>query len=324
MDWKNLPSLGALRAFQALAETGSYTAAGAALNVSHAAISQQVRALEDRLGVELVSRAGRRGTLTPEGERLAAALATAFLGIATCRRRTDWRRCRAPAAGHHDRGLRDGLADAAAVGVPPRASRDRDDAAPDGAVRRAGAGRHRRGGALRRRRLARARRRAAASDHHRHRRRAVADRRRGGSPSRATSSTCRGCRNSAPAEMSDWLRDRGVIAPRKENVDAPARPPGARRPAQRRRRHAHRPLLIEREIAAGRLSVLFEDALPGHGYYIVTRPGVMRPPLKAFVSWLRRHARRDPLPQRDTAQGVRNSPPMGVPFGRKPREASRP
>ena len=36
--------------------------------------------------------------------------------------------------------------------------------------------------------------------------------------------------------------------------------------------------------------VLFEEARPGLGYYIVTRPGVLRPPLKAFVAWLRRHA----------------------------------
>ncbi len=49
--------------------------------------------------------------------------------------------------------------------------------------------------------------------------------------------------------------------------------------------------VIERELAAGRLKVLFEEARPGLGYYIVTRPGVMRPPLKAFVAWLRRHAR---------------------------------
>jgi LysR family glycine cleavage system transcriptional activator len=82
MDWRSLPPLSALRAFAALAETGSFTRAGAALNVSHAAVSQQVRGLEERLGVRLVAREGPRGTLTPEGERLAAALQTAFAGIA--------------------------------------------------------------------------------------------------------------------------------------------------------------------------------------------------------------------------------------------------
>ena len=65
MDWRSLPPLSALRAFAALAETGSFTRAGAALNVSHAAVSQQVRALEERLGVPLLPRDGRRGALTP-------------------------------------------------------------------------------------------------------------------------------------------------------------------------------------------------------------------------------------------------------------------
>ena len=73
-DWRSLPSLNALRAFSALAQTGSFTRAGEALNVSHAAVSQQVRALEDRLGVSARHREGRVAALTPEGERLAAAL----------------------------------------------------------------------------------------------------------------------------------------------------------------------------------------------------------------------------------------------------------
>jgi LysR family glycine cleavage system transcriptional activator len=60
MDWTALPSLNALKAFAALAETGSYTRAGAALNVSHAAVIQQVKALEERLGVSLAVRAGAR------------------------------------------------------------------------------------------------------------------------------------------------------------------------------------------------------------------------------------------------------------------------
>ena len=39
MDWRALPPLSSLRAFAALAETGGFSKAGAALNVSHAAIS---------------------------------------------------------------------------------------------------------------------------------------------------------------------------------------------------------------------------------------------------------------------------------------------
>jgi DNA-binding transcriptional LysR family regulator len=71
MNWSDLPSLTSLRAFAAVAETKSYSRAGAGLNVSHAAISQQVRALEARLGVALVVREGRTIKLTDAGARLA-------------------------------------------------------------------------------------------------------------------------------------------------------------------------------------------------------------------------------------------------------------
>lgn len=78
MDWKDLPSLTALRAFHALAETGSAVAAGTMLNVSHAAVSQQIKALEGHMGVPLVDRSGRVLSLTPAGEELAEALKSGF------------------------------------------------------------------------------------------------------------------------------------------------------------------------------------------------------------------------------------------------------
>ncbi len=81
MDWSDLPSLNSLRAFAAVAETGSYSRAGTALNVSHAAVSQQVKALEARLGVTLVVREGRGIALTAEGTALARDLATGFAAI---------------------------------------------------------------------------------------------------------------------------------------------------------------------------------------------------------------------------------------------------
>ena len=59
MSWSDLPSLNSLRAFATVAETGSFTQAGTTLNVSHAAVSQQVKALEARLGMTLVTREGR-------------------------------------------------------------------------------------------------------------------------------------------------------------------------------------------------------------------------------------------------------------------------
>ena len=44
---------------------------------------------------------------------------------------------------------------------------------------------------------------------------------------------------------------------------------------------------VEADVKAGRLRVLFRDK-GDTGYHIVTRPGVLRPPAKAFVTWLRR------------------------------------
>jgi LysR family glycine cleavage system transcriptional activator len=81
MAWTDLPSLNSLRAFAAVAETGSYSKAGAALNVSHAATSQQVKTLEARLGVTLVIREGRGIALTSEGAALARDLDTGFAAI---------------------------------------------------------------------------------------------------------------------------------------------------------------------------------------------------------------------------------------------------
>lgn len=73
-----MPPLNSLRAFLALAENDSYAAAGRKLNVSHGAVMQQVRALENRLGVVLVERSGRGVILTAEGRTLARDLADGF------------------------------------------------------------------------------------------------------------------------------------------------------------------------------------------------------------------------------------------------------
>jgi len=81
MDWLRLPPLNSLRAFSALAETSSYTRAAERLNVTHAAVSQQIRSLEERLGLPLVKREGRGIRLTNEGLALAAALEDGFSAI---------------------------------------------------------------------------------------------------------------------------------------------------------------------------------------------------------------------------------------------------
>ncbi|EEE36762.1 transcriptional regulator, LysR family [Rhodobacteraceae bacterium KLH11] len=82
MDWLSLPPLASLRAFSAFAERRNVTDAGAVLNVSHAAISQQLRALEKHLGVALLDRSGKTLALTEDGEHLARALHLGFGSIA--------------------------------------------------------------------------------------------------------------------------------------------------------------------------------------------------------------------------------------------------
>ncbi len=77
-DWRNLPPLAALRAYAAWFDTGSMTAAGAALNVSHAAVSQQIRALETRLGLALLDRTTSPPVPTETGRQLAEAVVAGF------------------------------------------------------------------------------------------------------------------------------------------------------------------------------------------------------------------------------------------------------
>lgn len=61
-----------LRAFVAVAETGGMTAAGQVINLTQAAVSQQIKRLEEGFGVLLFERDRRGLTLTREGERLLA------------------------------------------------------------------------------------------------------------------------------------------------------------------------------------------------------------------------------------------------------------
>lgn len=80
-DWRSIPSLTALRAFAATADLRSFSQAARVLNVTHAAVAQQVRALEDQLGRPLVQREGRGVSLTADGEQLAEALGEGFGAI---------------------------------------------------------------------------------------------------------------------------------------------------------------------------------------------------------------------------------------------------
>lgn len=78
---RRLPPLNALRVFEAAARHQNFTLAAAELGMTQAAVSYQVKALEDRVGAALFVRAKGRVRLTPTGERLLPPLIQAFDAI---------------------------------------------------------------------------------------------------------------------------------------------------------------------------------------------------------------------------------------------------
>jgi len=62
--------LNALRVFEAVATRLSFAEAAEALNVTPAAVSQQIKALEEYLQIPVLRRSGRKVELTPEGAKL--------------------------------------------------------------------------------------------------------------------------------------------------------------------------------------------------------------------------------------------------------------
>jgi LysR family glycine cleavage system transcriptional activator len=77
----HLPPLSALRAFEATARHLSFSKAAEELNVTPAAISHQIHALEQDLGVSLFHRRSRAIELTPSSRVLLPGLSEAFAGI---------------------------------------------------------------------------------------------------------------------------------------------------------------------------------------------------------------------------------------------------
>jgi len=75
---RRLPPLAAIRAFEAAARTENFTAAAAELGMTQAAVSYQVKSLEERMGAPLFVREKGRVRLTALGTRLLPALSSAF------------------------------------------------------------------------------------------------------------------------------------------------------------------------------------------------------------------------------------------------------
>lgn len=81
MDWDKL------RVFRGVAEAGSFTHAGEVLNLSQSAVSRQVSALEDSLGVPLFHRHARGLVLTEQGEILYRTAREVFAKLAAAEAR---------------------------------------------------------------------------------------------------------------------------------------------------------------------------------------------------------------------------------------------
>jgi DNA-binding transcriptional LysR family regulator len=72
------PNLNDLQAFVTVAREGSFTRAAAVFGVSQSALSQAIKALEERLEIRLLTRTTRSVSPTPAGERLLQAIGNRF------------------------------------------------------------------------------------------------------------------------------------------------------------------------------------------------------------------------------------------------------
>lgn len=75
---RRLPPLAAVRVFEAAARHGNFTRAAAELGMTQAAVSYQMKVLEERLGAALFARSGRGLALTDAGRRIAPDVTRAF------------------------------------------------------------------------------------------------------------------------------------------------------------------------------------------------------------------------------------------------------
>lgn len=286
MDWRALPPLSALRAFAAFADAGNVVAAGVALGVSHAAISQQLRLLEGHLNVSLLDRSGRALQMTPEGAQLALALRGGFAlmgeGVAALTGARDARplhisvtptfaaswlmpRLAGFRAAHPDVDLM----------IDPTA--DVVTLSPDGidlAIRFGRGGWHGLDSAL----LWESTMVVVGAPA------LVGDMDETDLDALARLPWMEEFGNS---ESTSWLQKQGVTrrgagmlrVPGNLLLDGARDGQGIAVTVRR---------FVERDIEAGRLRVLHEETGTGSGYHIVTRAGLMRAPLKAFVAWLKR------------------------------------
>lgn len=75
---RQIPPLAAVRVFEAVARHAHFTRAAGELGMTQAAVSYQMKLLEERLGAPLFARSGRGITLTDLGRRIAPQVTAAF------------------------------------------------------------------------------------------------------------------------------------------------------------------------------------------------------------------------------------------------------
>jgi len=78
---KRLPSLNALRVFVAVARSGGVSRAAEELNLTHSAVSHQIRALQSELGITLFEKSGRGLMLTEQARAYVQRIESAFKEI---------------------------------------------------------------------------------------------------------------------------------------------------------------------------------------------------------------------------------------------------
>lgn len=284
MNWRDFPPLSALRAFAATAEHGSFSGAARALNVTHAAVVQQVRALEARLSLPLVQREGRGLRLTQEGALLAEALTEGFTRIAAALSALQSESAARP--------LRVTLtASFATQWLMPRLKRFWDKhpeialtLLPESQVID-----------LRAQRMDLGIRYGTGDwPGMEARYLAPADLMIAGAPALTKG------RRLSPAEMaamdwvllSDWpeqdeyLRQLGLNRLKLPRTEFPSEDLSIAAARQGLGLIVDHRVLLEEDLAAGRLTLVQESPGQGAAYYIVTPPGVMRPDLRRFVTWL--------------------------------------
>ncbi|MGG7565247.1 LysR family transcriptional regulator [Rhodovulum sp. DZ06] len=290
-----LPPLAQLRAFEAAARLRSFSEAGRELNVSHAAISQQVRKLEEWLNRPLMRRAGRGLALTPDGAALAQGLSEGF----------DILRDSIAAFAEADAAAPVNLTmtpNFAMSWLMPRLARFREthpeielrinptgamvdmtDRSHDLAIR------YGRGGwaGVESEVLAPTRFLICAA------------------PELAAKAEGKGLDALAALpwlqeldtdEVGMWMREERIDA-RPAHVTSLPGPMlmAALRDGQGLASVAE--IFVMDDIAQGRLKVLHEGSRTGSGYHLVRRPGPLRPPARALADWLREEARADPALQ---------------------------